>query len=184
MFQKIFTKLLLMAILLVAFYPSGLKAQIFTGAVGCVSNEDCPTNYNCDTDLERCVPTINCANDPPYCPDGYVCDRTLDLCVKPEAQQGAERIGEVLSPTGVAGTADFSDLILKYVNFALPFLALAAFAGFVYAGFLYVTAYGNDEQLQKAKKILIYAVVGLVLVILSFSIVQLFTGGLVDFINR
>jgi len=92
---------------------------------------------------------------------------------------GVENIAGELKGSGITGTKDVGDLILKYVNFALPFLALAAFLGFVYAGFLYVTAYGNDEQVQKAKKILIYAVAGLVLVILSYSIVQLFTGELI-----
>jgi len=134
MLQNIFKKFLSALILLVAFFPSDLKAQIFTG--------------------EEREPT----------------DEAL-----PDAQRGVQEIGEALAPTGVAGTADFGQLILKYVNFALPFLALAAFVGFIYAGFLYVTAYGNDEQVQKSKKILIYVVVGLILVILSFSIVQLLT---------
>lgn len=97
-----------------------------------------------------------------------------------DVKYGIEKIGEELSPTGVAGEGDVGNLILKYVNFALPFLSLAAFVGFVYAGFLYVTAYGNDEQIQKAKKILIYSIAGLVLVILSYTIVNLFTGQLVE----
>ena len=93
---------------------------------------------------------------------------------------GVEEIKEALGETGVTAEADIGNLILKYVNFALPFLALAAFIGFVYAGFLYVTAYGNEEQIQKSKKILIYAVIGLIVVILSYSIVQLLTGELIE----
>ena len=93
---------------------------------------------------------------------------------------GIGKIEEKLAPTGVTAEGDVGNLILKYVNFALPFLALAAFVGFIYAGFLYVTAYGNDEQIQKSKKVIIYAVVGLILVILSYSIVQLFTEKLVE----
>ena len=93
---------------------------------------------------------------------------------------GVEEIKEALGETGVTAEADIGNLILKYVNFALPFLALAAFIGFVYAGFMYVTAYGNEEQIQKSKKVMIYAIVGLVVVILSYSIVQLFTGELVE----
>ena len=95
-------------------------------------------------------------------------------------KEGVKEIEEALGRTGITETKDIGDLILKYVNFALPYLALAAFVGFVYAGFLYVTAYGNEEQIQKSKKILIYAVVGLIVVILSYSIVQLFTEELVE----
>jgi len=98
---------------------------------------------------------------------------------KPDTQIGTEKLKDVLQGTGVTGTENIGDLILKYVNFSLPYLALAAFLGFVYAGFLYVTAYGGDEQLQKSKKILIYSVVGLIVVILSYSIVQLLTSDLV-----
>ena len=86
--------------------------------------------------------------------------------------------------SSVVSTGNVRDLVIKYVNFALPLLALAAFAGFVYAGFLYVTAYGGEEQVGKAKKVMIYAVIGLVLVILSYSIVQLFTVGLATGINQ
>ncbi|MBN2096488.1 hypothetical protein JW752_03775 [Candidatus Peregrinibacteria bacterium] len=95
-------------------------------------------------------------------------------------QEGIKGLGEALGETGVTAESDLGDLILKYVNFALPYLALAAFLGFIYAGFLYVTAYGSEEQVQKSKKVLIYSVVGLVLVLLSYSIVQLFTSDLIQ----
>jgi len=101
-----------------------------------------------------------------------------------DVKYGIEKIREELAPTGVAGEGDVGNLILKYVNFALPFLSLAAFVGFVYAGFLYVTAYGNDEQITKAKKILIYSIAGLILVILSFTIVELFTTRLVEDVGK
>lgn len=96
-----------------------------------------------------------------------------------DTASGVKVVKTALQGSGVTGTEDISDLILKYVNFSLPFLALAAFIGFVYAGFLYVTAYGVEEQTGKAKKIFIYSILGLVVVILSYSIVQLLTKDLV-----
>lgn len=131
MFRNLSQKIVTWLVLLVAFFPREIKAQIF-------------------------APIEN-----------------------PE-ETGVGLIRDELRESKVAGTEDFADLILKYVNFSLPYLSLAAFVGFVYAGFLYVTAYGNDEQLQKSKKIMIYAIAGLVLVILSFSIVQLFTESLTE----
>jgi hypothetical protein len=100
-------------------------------------------------------------------------------------QTGIENIEAALGKTsGVVASGSVRDLVIKYVNFALPYLALAAFLGFVYAGFLYVTAYGNDEQTGKAKKVMTYAVIGIVLVILSYSIVQVFTVQLTEGINK
>jgi hypothetical protein len=98
-------------------------------------------------------------------------------------QSGVKGIETALSGSSVVSTGSVRELIVKYVNFALPLLALAAFTGFVYAGFLYVTAYGSEEQTGKAKKVMIYAVIGLALVILSYSIVQLFTKSLAGAIN-
>jgi len=104
------------------------------------------------------------------------------LCIS-EAQAGTDLAGDSISSTGLTGTSSFSDFIIKLVNFALPYLALAAFLGYVAAGFIYVTAFGNDEQLGRAKKILIWSTIGLVIVMLSFAITQLFTQDLVEGLN-
>lgn len=98
----------------------------------------------------------------------------------PEEQIGIGVIGGALSGTGITQTSSFGDLIIKYVNFFLPYLTLAAFVALVYSGFLYVFAFGNDDQIQKAKKIMIWAVVGIVLVIISYTVVQFFTKALVE----
>ena len=98
----------------------------------------------------------------------------------PDTQTGTQLIRDELSGTGITHTETFSDLIIKYVNFVLPYLALGAFAGLVWAGFLYITAYGNEDQLGKAKKIIIWSIVGLLLVIVSFAIIQFFTVDLVE----
>ncbi len=100
-----------------------------------------------------------------------------------EAEQGSQLAKTSLQGSGITHTENAGDLIIKYVNFLLPYLTLAAFVGLVVAGFFYVTAYGNDEQLQKAKKILIWSVVGLILVIMSYTIVQFLTGGLIKSLN-
>lgn len=125
-----------------------------------------------------------------YClenPDEADC---VGLCDSPEgeadprcmtdAEYGTGLARDTLESTGITHTEDFGDFIIKLVNFALPYLVLAAFVGYVVAGFMYVTAFGNDEQLQKAKKILIWVSVGLILVILSYAITNLLTGELVE----
>ena len=159
MIKKIFNKITTAAILFFAFFPLNLKAQIFGGGEECDVDSDCNgEDYFCNEE-GRC-----------------------QLIEAPE-KAGVGKLGETLQGSGIAETQTFADLVFKYVNFALPYLSLAAFIAFVYAGFLYVTAYGNDEQVQKSKKIMIYAVVGLIVVMLSYSIVQLFTVELVETLN-
>jgi len=62
--------------------------------------------------------------------------------------------------------------ILKVVNFWLAFLGIVAVAFVIYAGFLYVTAGGEDGQHEKAKKIVIYASIGIIVVLVSFALVN------------
>jgi hypothetical protein len=46
----------------------------------------------------------------------------------------------------------------------------------VYGGFLYITSGGNQQKTEKAKKTLTYAILGLILVVLSGLILKLITG--------
>lgn len=52
-------------------------------------------------------------------------------------------------------------------------VAVISLLGLVYAGILFFTAAGVTDKIDKAKKAAIYAVVGLVLSLLSFTIVQI-----------
>lgn len=45
----------------------------------------------------------------------------------------------------------------------------------IYAGFLYMTAAGNEDKIDKAKKIIKSAVIGLIIVVLAYSITYFLT---------
>ena len=64
------------------------------------------------------------------------------------------------------------------LNFFLGLLGLIAVAMLIYAGVLMVTAGGNDEQVGKSKKIITYAVIGIVIILLSWTIVTFVTSSL------
>ena len=152
------------------------QAQIFGGTTtdsnipyGICLDEDAKTNPG-NPHYQDCQ-GINCDE-----PNG---DEEIIKCTS-EAQAGTDLAGGSLSPTGLTHTSNFGDFIKKLVNFSLPYLTLAAFVGYVVAGFLYVTAFGNDDQIGKAKKILLWSSIGLVLVILSYAITQLLTTQLIN----
>jgi hypothetical protein len=63
-------------------------------------------------------------------------------------------------------------LIVRFTNFASAFISVAAFIASMYGGFLYVTASGNDEKTQNAKKVLIGALIALVLGLGAFALVN------------
>jgi hypothetical protein len=157
------SKIIFIALILMVLAYGSANAQVFEGLqeggeeIGlCIGNPDIDA---CDG--------IDC-NDPAV---------TDPKCMT-QSEAGTKEAKGDLASSGITHTDKASDLIIKYVNFLLPYLTLAAFVGFVVAGFFYVTAYGNEEQLGKAKKILIWSAVGLIIVMLSFAIVQFLTSGL------
>ena len=67
--------------------------------------------------------------------------------------------------------AGFIDYLSMFLKFALSFLGIAFFILIIYAGWLWMTAGGNEERLGKAKKILQEAVIGLVIVLAAYAII-------------
>lgn len=84
--------------------------------------------------------------------------------------------GNALFEKGVAPNAvsqqDLATSITTIINYFLGLLGLVAVAFLIYAGVLMVTAGGNDEQVTKARKIITYAAVGIVIILLSYTIVS------------
>jgi PKD repeat protein len=64
------------------------------------------------------------------------------------------------------------DFIVNAVNFVLGFLGLVAVIMVIYGGFLYVIAGGAEEQTTKGKKSVMYAVIGIVIILVSFALVN------------
>ncbi|MDD3066296.1 MAG: hypothetical protein PHO48_00480 [Candidatus Gracilibacteria bacterium] len=73
---------------------------------------------------------------------------------------------------GITTLTGLREAILNWVNFALGFLALIAMIALIYAGFLYVTSMGEDEQSGKAKKIIIYVTIGIIIILLAYAFVN------------
>jgi|GEM_PF-3273900 hypothetical protein len=74
---------------------------------------------------------------------------------------------------------DLSILGIKLINiisFVLSFTSIAAIAAFIYGGFTYLASGGNDEKIQRGKRILIYATVGIVVIMISAAIVNIVIG--------
>ena len=58
------------------------------------------------------------------------------------------------------------------VNWFLGFVGLVAVLFIVYGGMLYITSAGDPEKAGKGKTILMYAVIGIVIVALAWTIVN------------
>lgn len=65
------------------------------------------------------------------------------------------------------------------INWLLGLLGIAAIVIILYAGFLWMTSAGNDENIKKAKGMLSAGVVGLVIILAAYSIARFVVGALI-----
>lgn len=65
-------------------------------------------------------------------------------------------------------------LIGLFINLALGLLSVLLLIYFVYAGFLWMTAQGDEKQVKKAKDVMANAVVGLIITLSANAIVFFF----------
>lgn len=73
---------------------------------------------------------------------------------------------------GISTETSFRTAVLKWINFGLGFLTLAATLVVMYAGFMYMLDGGEGEQAGKAKKAILYVLVGIVVMFLSYAFVR------------
>jgi cytochrome bd-type quinol oxidase subunit 2 len=64
------------------------------------------------------------------------------------------------------------DQLGSIVGVVLSFVGLLFLILLIYAGILWMTASGNDQQVERSRKIIVWALAGLIIVFASFSLVQ------------
>jgi len=73
---------------------------------------------------------------------------------------------------GDCGLNDFVNLFVDAANYLFGIVGALALLFFIYGGVLWLTAGGKAEQIERGKKVLIGAVIGLVIVFGAWLIVQ------------
>ncbi len=73
----------------------------------------------------------------------------------------------------VAATEPFTNLLINTVTAILTPLALIAVIALVYGGYTYITAAGDEQKTSTAKKAIIYAIAGIMLIMISAAIVNI-----------
>ena len=68
------------------------------------------------------------------------------------------------------GDNNIKDIATSIINIALGFLGVITVGFILYGGFVWLTAGGSSEKVDKAKKIIIRAVIGLVIILSSYAI--------------
>ena len=95
--------------------------------------------------------------------------------IKPAIAGSTAINGFINSATNTAGRSGLAQqnspyaeyIIGQYINNLLNFLGVAFIVLIVYGGILWMTAAGNDQRVEKAKKIIINSTIGLAIILLS-----------------
>lgn len=69
------------------------------------------------------------------------------------------------------GNADLKTTVLNIIRLVLGLMTLIAVVMIIYGGFVWLTAAGNEDNVDKAKKIISAAVIGLIVILLAWAIV-------------
>ena len=80
--------------------------------------------------------------------------------------------GKVPEFTGENASTDLSTIIINIINAVLGVLGLVAVVVIIIGGINYMTSSGEAGKVKKAKDTILYGVIGLVICILAFAIVN------------
>ena len=100
---------------------------------------------------------------------GGVTDVSEVLAPKANAAYSEHVWGATCAPGGVP--KDIRQAIMNVTNWILGFVSIIATLIVIYGGVLYLTAAGNEEMVEKAKKTMSYGVIGVVICGLAYAIV-------------
>ena len=78
-------------------------------------------------------------------------------------------------PTTAADTANpVNELIVRVTKVVLGFVGIITLCMFIYGGLILMTSGGTEDKVKKGKNILIWAVIGLFIVLSSYVLVHFF----------
>lgn len=77
---------------------------------------------------------------------------------------------EAYNASGGLPEKNIQTMIVTVINTILGLLGIIFLVIIIYAGFLWMTAGGNDDQVGKAKKLIINSIIGIVIIVGAYAI--------------
>lgn len=90
-----------------------------------------------------------------------LCDPDSGVSDDLKAQAGCDLTKQDTAPS----------VIQSLVNVAIGVIGIGAVAAMIYGGFIYTTSTGDAAKIRKARDIILYGAVGLIVAIMAFAIV-------------
>lgn len=77
-------------------------------------------------------------------------------------------------------TRDVRDVVGRIINVAMGLLGVVAVVIILAGGFIWMTAGGNEDKVEQAKKLIFSGVIGLAIILTSYAIAQFVVSALVS----
>lgn len=84
----------------------------------------------------------------------------------------AKETGHLTGGIKAENEKGFAGVIGKYLGIVLSFVGILFLMLMIYGGYMWMTAAGNDQQVDKAKTIITNAVIGIAVVVSAYGITQ------------
>jgi|SRR3989344_2102013 len=99
----------------------------------------------------------------------------LPIAYASPVEEGLNTLGSLLNLPTTANSGNVRDVIVDVINFILSFLSLIAVIMVIIAGFYLILGAGSEESVTRAKKIILYTIIGLIVIFFARLIVAFFT---------
>ena len=88
--------------------------------------------------------------------------------------------GEVGNNAGITSQRTLPQIVGSIINIALGFLGIVFLVLLLYAGFMWMTAGGDEKKVDKARTMITQAIIGLVIIVAAFSISSFVLSSLIN----
>lgn len=78
------------------------------------------------------------------------------------------------------GTKDLRETVASIINVALSLLGIVAVVIILAGGFMWMTAAGNEEKLEKAKQLIFGGIIGLAIILSAYAIARFVINSLLE----
>lgn len=85
---------------------------------------------------------------------------------------GISSIGDIAGDNGLAKKSSAKEIMQTIVKWLLTLVGTIAVISLIYGGFLYVTSQGEEDATERAKHIILYSVIGIIIIGISAIVVN------------
>lgn len=152
------------------FLLSVFSLFIFLGSVQIAAAAD---SYACQCNNGTQSKEFKCSDCATKCSKA---GSTQASCVKAAATNSSSNGTELPNPLGKGTTVE--SLIARVINYILGLIGTISLLLFIYGGMIWMTSAGSSDKVKKGRDIIVWAVIGMAVVFMSYIAVKFVIQGL------